>query len=40
MSVLASLARAYHRLPDAPPFGYVVQGPGGDPATTLPCRVG
>lgn len=25
MSVLASLVRAYDRLPDAPPFGYVIQ---------------
>lgn len=28
MSILASLARAYERLPDAPPFGYSVQNIG------------
>lgn len=28
MSILASLAKAYERLPDAPPFGYSVQNIG------------
>lgn len=28
MSILASLVRAYHRLPDAPPFGYSMQNIG------------